>query len=117
MDFEEEIDAAHICFMANGEETSMVNLETSLKDDDLTMDELAQVFEELQNRYEISIAQNKKLKKKNGFLKNKLNIIFKEKNELSISFGKIKKDFDKYKLICKGKSPNIIFKKNKILDI
>jgi len=77
IDFEEEIDAAHVCFMANGEETFMVNFETSLEDDDLSMNELAQVFEELQNRYEISLAQNKKLKKENDFLKNKLEIIFK----------------------------------------
>ena len=47
----------------------MVNLETSLEDNDLTMDELAQFFEELQNRYEISLAQNKKLKKENDFFK------------------------------------------------
>ena len=33
-DSEEEIDAAHICFMANREEVSMVNLETSLEDND-----------------------------------------------------------------------------------
>ena len=37
----------------------MVNLETSLEDNDLTMDELAQFFKELQNRYEISLAQDK----------------------------------------------------------
>ena len=78
-DSEEEIDAAHVFFMENGEKTYMVNIETSLEDDDLTMDELAQVFEELQNRYKISLAQNKKLKKKNDFLKNNLEIIFKEK--------------------------------------
>ena len=89
---EEEIDATHVCFMANGGETFMVNLETSLEDDDLTMDELAQVFEELQNKYEISLAQNKKLKKKNDLLKNKLELIFKEKNDLSISFEKTKKE-------------------------
>ena len=47
------------CFMANREETSKVNLEASLDEYDLTMDELAQVFEELQDQYEISIAQNK----------------------------------------------------------
>ena len=29
----------------------------------------------------------------------------------------MKNDFDKYKLIYKGKSPNIIFNKNKFLDI
>ena len=64
-DSEEEIDVAHVWFMTNGEEASMVNLETSLEDNDLTMDELAQFFEELQNRYEISLSQNKKLKKEN----------------------------------------------------
>jgi len=65
----EEIDTAHVCFMANREETSKVNLEASLDEDDLTMDEFAQVFEELQDRYEISIAQNKKLKKENDLLR------------------------------------------------
>ena len=44
-DSEEEIAVAHVCFMENGEETSMINLETSLEDNDLTMDELAQYFE------------------------------------------------------------------------
>ena len=65
--------------MVNGEETSMLNLETSLEEEDLIMDELAQVFEELQNRYEISLAQNKKLKKKNDFLNNKLKLFLKRK--------------------------------------
>ena len=57
------------------------------------------------------------MKKKNDFLKNKLDVVFKEKNELSISFKKTKKDFKKYKLVCKGKSPNIAFNKNEFLDI
>ena len=57
------------------------------------------------------------MKKENDFLKNKLEIIFKEKNDLSISFEKLKKDYDKYKLVCKGKSPNVAFNKNKFLDI
>ena len=39
---EEEIDTAHMCFMAHGDEASKVNLENSLEDEDLTMDELAQ---------------------------------------------------------------------------
>ena len=46
-DSEEDIDAAHACFMANGEEASVVNLETSFEDNDLLMDEFAQLFEEL----------------------------------------------------------------------
>jgi len=32
MKSEEEIDASHVCFMANGGETSKVNLETSLEE-------------------------------------------------------------------------------------
>ena len=65
----------------------------------------------------MSLAQNKKLKKKNDFLKNKVEIAFKEKNDLSISFEKMKKDFDKHKLVCKAKSPNIVFNKNEFLYI
>ena len=44
---EEEIDTAHMCFMAHGDEASKENLENSLEDDDLIMDELTQFFEEL----------------------------------------------------------------------
>ena len=40
-DSEEEIDAAHVCFMANGEKASMVNLKNFLEDNDLIIDELA----------------------------------------------------------------------------
>ena len=116
-DSEEVIDAAYVCFMTNKEETSMVNLETSLENNDLTMNKLTQFFEELQNRYEMSFAQNKKLKKENDFLKNKLEIVVKEKNDLSISFEKMKKNFDKHKLVCKGKNPNITYNKNEFLDI
>ena len=68
------------------------------------MDELHNFFEELQNRYELSILQNKKLKKKNEFLKNKLEIVFKEKEELSLCFQKNKDDFENHSLICKGKT-------------
>ena len=46
--------------MANGEETFKINLDTSLKDDDLTMDELAQVFEELQNDMKFLLLKTKK---------------------------------------------------------
>ena len=48
---------------------------------------------------------------------NKLEIVFNEKNDLSTSFEKMKKDFKKYKIICKGKSPNITYNKNEFLDI
>jgi len=50
-------------------------------------------------------------------LKNKLDIIFKEKNDLSICFEKIKKDFHDNELVCKGKSLSIIFDKNEFLGI
>ena len=39
-EYEGEIDTAHVDFMANGDETSKVNLEAPLDEDDLTMDEL-----------------------------------------------------------------------------
>ena len=57
------------------------------------------------------------MKKKNELLKNKLEIVFKEKNDLSISFEKMKKGVDKYKLVSKGKSPNITLNRNEFLDI
>ena len=50
-------------------------------------------FEKLQSRYEISQAQNKKLKKENDSLKNKFELVLNEKNELSKSFEKMKIDF------------------------
>ena len=51
----EEIDTAHVCFMTNEEETSKITLDTSLDDDEFTMDELAQFFKKLQSRYDISL--------------------------------------------------------------
>ena len=41
---EEEIDTAHMCFMAHGDDAFKVYLENSLNDEDLTMDELAHFF-------------------------------------------------------------------------
>ena len=114
-EFEEEIDTAHMCFMAHGD--AKVNLENSLEDEDLTIDELAQFFEELQNRYEISLSQNKKLKMENDLLKNKFEIVLNEKNDLSKSFEKMKMDFEKYKTAYKGKSPSITNNKNEFLKI
>ena len=37
----EEINSAYVCFIANREETSKLTLDSSLDDDELTMDELA----------------------------------------------------------------------------
>ena len=114
---EEEIDTANMCFMAHGEGASKVYLENSIDDDELTMDELAQFFEELQHRYEISQSQNKKLKKENDSLKNKFEHILKEKNELENSFEKMKKDFENYKISTKGKSPISSCNKNEFIEI
>ena len=99
--------------MARDGEASKVNLENSLEDEDLTMDKLAQVLEELQSRYEIPLAQNKKLKKENDLLKNKFEIILNEKNDLSKSFEKMKIDFEKYKLLIRVKAQvSLIIKMN-----
>ena len=43
---EEEVDTANVYFMENGDEVSKVNFETSLDEDDLTMDKIAKFFEE-----------------------------------------------------------------------
>ena len=53
----------------------------------------------------------------NYLLKNKLDIIFKEKNDLSICFEKSKKDFNDHKIICKGKNPNNDFDRNDFSSI
>ena len=78
-DFDEKIDSANVCFMAHRDDPTKVSLENSLDDDELTMDKLAIFFEELQKHYELSKEQNKKLKKKNELLRNKLDVVFKEK--------------------------------------
>ena len=64
---EEEVDIANMCFMVNDEHLATVNLELELEDCDLTMNELVSIFEELQERYELSKIQNKKLRKENIF--------------------------------------------------
>ena len=114
---EEEIDAAHMCFMAHGEDATKVTLDNSIDDDELTMDELAQFFEELQHRYEISQSHNKKLKRENDTLKNKIDIVVKEKDDLAKAFKNLKIDFEKYKLACKGKTPIASCNKNEFLEI
>ena len=98
--------------MTNEDDSTKASLETSLDEDELTIDELTRFFEELQKQYESSKVQNKKLRKENELLKNKLDIIFKEKEDLSISFEKAKKDFDSHQRVCKSKIPEIVFDKS-----
>ena len=43
---EEEVDTVNVYLMTNGDEVSKVNFETSLDEDDLTMDKIAKFFEE-----------------------------------------------------------------------
>ena len=104
-----KVDTANVYFMAHGDDPTKISLETSLDDDELAMDELATFFEELQERYEILKVQNERLRKENEILKTKLDIVFKEKEDLSIYFKKVKNSFDSNKLLCKGKNPNIVF--------
>ena len=76
--FEEDMDVGNMCFMAIDDNLTKVNPKPHLDDDKLTMDELANFFEELQETYELSKVQNKKLRKENEFLQNKLDIILKK---------------------------------------
>ena len=57
------------------------------------------------------------MKKENDSLKGKFELVLQEKNELANSFEKMKKDFEKYKTSCKGKSPISICNKNEFLEI
>ena len=50
--------------MAYGDGPTKVSLETSLDDNDLTIDKLAIFFEKLQEHYEILKVQNKKVEKR-----------------------------------------------------
>ena len=45
-------------------------------------------------------------------MKNKIDIVLKEKEDLSCTFWKTKKDFDLHKSICKGKNPKFVFYQN-----
>ena len=62
-------------------------------------------------------SHNKKLKKENDVLKNKLDTCLSEKNVLSSAFEKLKGDFDKYKLANKGKTPMVSCNKNEFVEI
>ena len=46
-----------MCFVANDDNLTKVYLEPPLDDDELTIDELSNFFEELQERYKISKVQ------------------------------------------------------------
>ena len=50
-------------------------------------------------------------------LKNKIDIVLKEKNNLENSFDKMKKDFENYKISSKGKSPISSCNKNEFIEI
>ena len=71
----EEVDTAHVCFIAN-DNTPKVTSEPSLDDCKLTiMDKLGEIFEELSNNYDFLKKNYLKLKKENETLHNKI-IIF-----------------------------------------
>ena len=59
----------------------------------------------------------KKLKRENEILKNKIDIVVKEKDDLAKAFKNLKIDFEKYKLACKGKTPIASCNKNEFLEI
>ena len=50
---DEEVDTANVCFMAHGDDPTKISLETTLDHDELTMEEIATFFEELQLKYEL----------------------------------------------------------------
>ena len=59
---DEEVDMAHVYFMAN-DGTPKITFEPSLDDSELTMDELGEAFEELSNNYDFFKKKYLKMKK------------------------------------------------------
>jgi len=66
-DSSEDVDTANVCFMAHGDDPTNISLEASVDNNDLIIDELANFFEELQERYDLLKVQNNNWKKKWGF--------------------------------------------------
>jgi len=106
-DSREDVDVANICFMAHGDDPTKAPFKPNLDDSDLTMDEPANFFEELQERYDLLKVQYRKLKKENDVLINNINEISKEKDVLSISPKNVQKDFDNYKIARKAKFSSV----------
>ena len=74
---DDELDTAYVCFMAN-DNTPKVTFEPSLDDNELTMNELGEAFEELSNNYDFLKKKYLKIKKKNETLQNKIVILSNE---------------------------------------
>ena len=103
---DEIVDTANMCFMAN-ESTSKVILDTSIEDCELSIDELREAFEELSHNYDFLKKKYLKMKKENESLNHKVFTLSKEKEELLSTLVSTQKDFENYKISCKGKFPQI----------
>ena len=88
------------------ESTSKVTPTTSL-DDDLSMDELGEAFVELSHNYDFLKKKYLKMKKENESLNHQVFTLSKEKDELLSTLVSTEKDFDNYKISCKGKFPQV----------
>ena len=78
---DEEIDTAHMCFMAK-ENTNKVTPKSSIDNCELSMDELGEAFEELSQNYDFLKKKYLKMKKENETLNHKVFILTREKDEL-----------------------------------
>ena len=76
------------------------------------MDELGEAFEELSHNYDFLKKKYLKMKKENESLNHKVFTLTKEKEDLLSTLVSTQKDFDNYKISCKGKFPQ--FDKNEI---
>ena len=74
----EELDTAHLCFMAN-ENTPKVTSESHLDECELSMNKLGKAFEELFNNYDFLKKKYLQMKKENEFLQNQIVYFSKKK--------------------------------------
>ena len=100
-----------MCFMTSEEHLTKVSTELEPENCDLTMDELASVFEELQERYEISKVQNKKLRKEKKILKNKLDIVSRKKRIYQFALKRLKRILILTSLFARAKALKLFLTK------
>ena len=107
---EEEQDKANMYFMAGNE----VN---SNPEDELTFDDLAYAFEELNDHYRVLKNKHAKLKKEYERLFIEHDVVLKEKDKISIAHDKIQEDMNSHMSSCSSESVKVPINRKEIDDM
>ena len=104
---EEEEDTANMCFMAGNE----VN---SSPEDELTFDDLAHAFEELEGLYRVLRNKHAKLKKEHEKLFLEYNSLNEENDKLIVAHNKIQEDLNSHLSSCSSKRAKVPINRKEI---